>query len=47
MILKVKQWGIPRLLSRVSRDDLLQLYFAINATGLVEPTEPGSVLEKF
>ena len=30
----------------VSRGELLQLYLVINVTGLVEPTEPGSVWEK-
>ena len=36
-----------RLLSGVLRGELLQPYFVINVTGLVEPTEPGSVWEKF
>ena len=31
----------------VSRGELLQLYLVINVTGLVEPTGPGSVWEKF
>ena len=37
----------PRFLGGVSRSELLQLYLVINVTGLVEPTEPGSVWEKF
>ena len=34
-------------LSGVSRGELLQPYLVINVSGLVEPTEPGSVWEKF
>ena len=46
-ILKKGIGVVPGLLSGVSSDDLLQLHLLINVTGLVEPTEPGSVLEKF
>ena len=38
---------VSRLLSTVLRVELLQTYLVINITGLVEPTEPGSVWEKF
>ena len=34
-------------LSGVSRGELLQLYLVINVTRMVEPTEPGSVRDKF
>ena len=34
-------------LSGVSRGELLLLYLVINVIGLVEPTEPGSIWEKF
>ena len=34
-------------LNGVSMGELLQLHLAINVTGLVEPTEPGSVWGKF
>ena len=34
-------------LSGVSMGELLQLHLVINVTRLVEPTEPGSVWEKF
>ena len=36
-----------RFLGGVSRGGLLKLYLAINVTGLVEPTESGSVWENF
>ena len=38
---------IARFLRGVSSGELLQPYLVINVTGLVEPTEPGSVWEKF
>ena len=37
---------VPRFLRGVSRGELLQPYLVINVTGLVEPTESGSVWEK-
>ena len=36
-----------RPLKGVSWGELLQLYLVINLTDLVEPTEPGSLWEKF
>ena len=36
-----------QLLNGVSKGELQQIYLLINVTGLVEPTEPGSVWEKF
>ena len=45
--LKYSRGVVPRFLSGVSRGELLQLHLVINVTGLVEPTEPGSVWEKF
>ena len=36
----------PKFLSEVSRGELLQLHLVINVTGVMEPTEPGSVWEK-
>ena len=44
MILKIKQWSF---LSGNSRGELLHPYLVINITGLVEPSEPASVWEKF
>ena len=38
---------VPRFLNGVSRGELLQVHLVINVTDLVEPTEPGSVWEKF
>ena len=46
-ILKIKSGVVPRFLSGVSWNELLQLYLVINETGLVEPAEPGLVWEKF
>ena len=43
--LKWSSGVVPRIFSGVSRGDLLQLYLIINVTGLVEPTEQGSVWE--
>ena len=43
MILKIKQWSC----SKLKFQGVKQHYLAINVTGLVEPTEPGSVWEKF
>ena len=34
-------------LSGVSRGELLRLHLIINITHFVEPTEPGSIWEKF
>ena len=38
---------MARFPSGISRGELLQPYLVINVTGLAEPTEPGSVWEKF
>ena len=45
--LKYSSGVVSRFLSGASRGELLQLHLLINVTGLVEPTEPGSVWEKF